>query len=146
MPNFIHNDFNQNRLVSISYCEQLLPDTFEHTLWHIVHECLDFSAFSKRYKNDRGGRAAYDPAILFTVVVFGYYRGINTSRRLARACRENVIFGFFLATANHISQRLLTLLVRPALILRSFIYKYLKKTDEAFALFLTTQTITKQWI
>ena len=92
MANYIPHDFNQNRFISISYADQLLEGTFEHTLWHIVHECLDFSAFDSRYKNDRGGRAAYNPAILFTVVIYGYYRGINSSRRLEAACRENVIF------------------------------------------------------
>ena len=92
MPNFIPHDFNQDRLISISYEKQLPPGSFENTLWHIVHECLDFSEFNKRYKNDHGGRAAYNPAILFSVVIFGYYKGINTSRRIADACRENVIF------------------------------------------------------
>jgi len=92
MPNFIPHDFNQDRFISISYEKQLPPGSFENILWHIVHECLDFSGFNKRYKNDHGGRAAYNPAILFTVVIYGYYKGINTSRRIADACRDNVIF------------------------------------------------------
>jgi len=92
MPNFIPHDFNQDRFISVSYADQLLPSTFEHTLWHIVNNCLDFSAFNTRYKNEAGGRAAYNPSILFTVVVYGYYKGLNSSRRIAEACRTNVIF------------------------------------------------------
>ena len=92
MPNFIPHDFNQDRFISVSYADQLLPNTFEHTLWHIVNNCLDFSAFNTRYKNDAGGRAAYNPSILFTVVIYAYYKGINSSRGISDACRTNVTF------------------------------------------------------
>jgi hypothetical protein len=38
------------------------------------------------------GRSAYDPKVLPQVVLYGYYRGIVSSRRLAEACRRNVVF------------------------------------------------------
>jgi transposase len=35
---------------------------------------------------------AYDPKVLLKIVLYGYYRGIVSSRRLAEACCRNVVF------------------------------------------------------
>ena len=35
---------------------------------------------------------AYDPKILLKIILFAYARGITFSRRIARACEENIIF------------------------------------------------------
>ena len=37
-------------------------------------------------------RLAYDPAMLLKVVLFAYSRGITSSRKIEKACWENVIF------------------------------------------------------
>ena len=37
-------------------------------------------------------RLAYDPAMLLKVVLFAYSRGITSSRKIEKACRENVVF------------------------------------------------------
>jgi transposase len=65
---------------------------FEHALNEIVEEHLDLSVFDKRYANDDTGRPAYDPRVLLKVVLYGYYKGIISSRTLAEACRRNVVF------------------------------------------------------
>ena len=38
------------------------------------------------------GRPAYSPKLLLKVILLGYARGLIGSRRLERACRENVVF------------------------------------------------------
>jgi transposase len=53
---------------------------------------MDTSIFDDRYKNDETGRWAYDPKVLLKVVLFGYSRGLISSRDLEKACRENVTF------------------------------------------------------
>src|SRR5258706_11212897 len=50
------------------------------------------SVFEARYRNDDGGRPAYDPKVLLKIVLYGYYKGIVSSRRLEEACRRNVVF------------------------------------------------------
>jgi hypothetical protein len=50
------------------------------------------SIFDDNYANDQTGRRAYDPKILLKVVLFAYSRGLISSRKIERACRENVIF------------------------------------------------------
>ena len=72
--------------------KQLIPGTFEHALdWLIDHE-LDLTPFDARYKNDDEGAPAYPPGMLLKVVLFGYARGLISSRSIERACREQVTF------------------------------------------------------
>lgn len=85
-------DYNQLVMVPVSLSDQLQPGTLEHTIHYVVSERMDLSAFAAEYQNDETGRTAYDPAILLKIVLLGYARGQNTSRRLERACRENVVF------------------------------------------------------
>jgi transposase len=53
---------------------------------------MDMSIFDGNYQNDETGRRAYDPKILLKVVLFAYSRGLISSRRIERTCRENVTF------------------------------------------------------
>jgi transposase len=80
------------KLIPVSYAEQILPGTFEHTLCGLVDEELNLSAFDERFKNDDNGAPAYDPRVLLKVVLFAYAKGITSSRRIAHACRQNVVF------------------------------------------------------
>ncbi len=84
-------DLNQDKFIAVSYADQILPGTFEHTLNTLVENELDLSVFEARYLNDRTGRPAYDPAILLKIVLYGYYKGIISSRKLEEACRRNVV-------------------------------------------------------
>ena len=85
-------DYTQSKLIPVHFDRQVLPGTFEHTLSYLIeHEC-DLSWFEERYRNDETGAPAYDPAILLKVILFAYSRGITSSRAIARACEENVVF------------------------------------------------------
>jgi len=48
--------------------------------------------FNKRFTNEHGGRPAYDPKIMLKIVIYGYSRGILSSREIEAACQQNVIF------------------------------------------------------
>jgi transposase len=85
-------DLNQAKMIPLSYADQIVEGSFEHALNEIVEEHLDLSALDERYANDETGRPAYDPRILLKVVLYGYYKGIISSRALAEACRRNVVF------------------------------------------------------
>ncbi len=84
--------YEQGKMIPISFREQILPGTFEHTLSYLIDHELDLSVFDQRYCNDDTGRPAYDPALLLKIVLYAYSRGINSSRQIERCCRENVIF------------------------------------------------------
>ena len=92
MARYKHYDYKQRMMVPVSLEEQLMPGTLEYAINHVVEERLDLSIFDKRYRNDETGRKAIAPKILIKIVLFGYSRGMLSSRSLERACNENIIF------------------------------------------------------
>ncbi len=92
MPRFKPYDTSQNLLLPINLAEQLVPGSFEYTLNYLVDHEIDTSIFHDHYKNDETGRLAYDPAMLLKVVLFAYSRGMTSSRKIEKACRENIVF------------------------------------------------------
>jgi transposase len=92
MPKFKPYDFNQHSMIVINYRDQLQPGTFEHAIHYLVHNKLDLSIFNHLYHNDNNGRPAYDPAILLSIILFAYSKGITSSRYIQWCCETNVIF------------------------------------------------------
>jgi transposase len=92
MAKYKYYDYSQSVLIPVSLEEQLMPGTLEFAIHTLVETRLDTSVFDSRYTNDETGRLAYDPKILLKVVLFGYSRGLLSSRQIERACRENVTF------------------------------------------------------
>ena len=92
MARYRHYDPQQAKMIAVSYDRQLLPGTFEHALSYLIDNEIDLGRFAARFKNDETGAPAYDPAVLLKVVLFAYSRGITSSRTMARACAENVVF------------------------------------------------------
>jgi transposase len=92
MAKYKHYDYSQRVLVPVSFEEQLTPGTLEFAIHTLVENRMDMGVFEERYRNDETGRWAYDPKILLKVVLLGYCRGLIPSRKIERACRENVTF------------------------------------------------------
>ncbi len=92
MARYKSYDVNQVTLIPVSFPDQILCGSFEYALNEIVDEHIDLRPFEARYQNDETGCLAYDPAILLKIVLFGYYKGLISSRRLAEACERNVQF------------------------------------------------------
>jgi transposase len=92
MARYKHYDYNQLMMVPVSLEDQLMPGTLEYAIHHVVEERLDLSMFDDRYCNDVTGRKAIAPKVIIKIVLFGYSRGIISSRSLERACRENITF------------------------------------------------------
>jgi transposase len=92
MAKYKHYDYSQSVLIPVSLEEQLMPGTLEFAIHTLVETRMDMSIFEKRYNNDETGRLAYDPKILLKVVLLGYSRGLISSRKIERVCKENVTF------------------------------------------------------
>ena len=92
MAKYKYYDYSQSKLIPVSLQEQLIPGTLEFAIHTLVDEKIDTSIFEERYRNDETGRWAYDPKVLLKVVLFGYSRGLISSRKIERACKENVTF------------------------------------------------------
>ncbi len=85
-------DYSQRVMIPVSLEDQLLPGTLEFAIHTLVQDRMDLSVFDDRYDNDTTGRRAYDPKVLLKVVLLAYSRGLISSRKMERACRENITF------------------------------------------------------
>jgi transposase len=92
MARYKEYSYSQGKFIPIHFSKQILSGTFEYTLNYLIDNELDLSIFDKKYKNDDTGAPAYDPAILLKIVLYGYSKGIVSSRKIAQCCRENIIF------------------------------------------------------
>lgn len=84
-------NYDQTRLLPVSFDKQILPGSFEYTVNRVIDE-LDLSVFDERYRNDETGRPAYAPDMLLKVILTAYSRGVTSSREIERLCHENVVF------------------------------------------------------
>jgi transposase len=85
-------DYSQRVMIPVSLEDQLMPGTLEFAIHTLVEDRMDLSVFEDRYNNDETGRWAYDPKVLLKGVLFAYSRGLISSRKMERACRENITF------------------------------------------------------
>lgn len=92
MAKFQGYSYEQMVLLAIAFDRQILPGSFEYNLSYLVECLLDPSIFHHRYKNDDGGRPAYDPAVLLKIVLLAYSKGVTSSRQIEQLCRDNILF------------------------------------------------------
>ncbi len=64
----------------------------DHLAWFVLDtvESLDVSGFERRLGGT--GAPGYDPRLLLSVLIYGYCRGIRSSRQIESACRSDVAF------------------------------------------------------
>jgi transposase len=87
-----HYDYKQSVIEPIFLEDQLVPGTLEYAIHYIVEVRLDMSVFDARYKNDTTGRKSIDPKLLLKIVLYGYSRGMISSRSLEYACQKITTF------------------------------------------------------
>jgi transposase len=67
-----------------------------HLAWFVIEAvaALDLSRFEARATRagSPAGRARYDPGVLLALLFYGYARGLRSSRKIERACYEDVAF------------------------------------------------------
>lgn len=91
MPRFKTPDYGL-KMIPVDFDRQVIAGSFEHALCHLVDHEIDLSGLHARYRNDTTGAPAFSPAVLLKIVLLGYSRGLVSSRAIAAACRDNVLF------------------------------------------------------
>jgi transposase len=66
-----------------------------------VVDGLNLNAMSKNYRGS--GSASYHPAVLLSLLVYGYATGVFSSRKLERATYDSVAFRFIAANDHPIT-------------------------------------------
>ena len=82
-------DVDQGWLLPASLHQFVPPGHLAHFVRDTVREALDLSAITGVYTSEQG-QPPYHPAMLVALLLYGYSRGIYSSRQLARACEERV--------------------------------------------------------
>jgi transposase len=84
-------DVDQSWLLPPSVHEFVPPGHLAHFVRDTVREGLDLSAILASYQEERG-YPPYHPGMMVALLLYGYSRGVYSSRQLARACEERVDF------------------------------------------------------
>ena len=92
MAKYKSYNYSQMVMLPVLLEDQLMEGTIEFAIHTLVEGRMDLSRFDDRYNNDETGCKAYDPKVLLKIVLLAYARGINTSRKIERACKENAVF------------------------------------------------------
>ena len=89
MARFKPEERSQGLFLEVNLYEQLVPGTFEWALDYLIDR-MDLSLYEQNYNNDEMGAAAYHPKALLKAVLHCYSMGILSSRKIERACKNNV--------------------------------------------------------
>jgi transposase len=65
-----------------------------HLAWFVLAsvEEMDLSAFFAAYRRDGWGRAAFEPSMMVSLLLYAYARGERSSRGIERRCVEDVAY------------------------------------------------------
>jgi|SRR5579875_501656 transposase len=84
-------DVEQRWLLPPSVQELVPAGHVAHFVRETVRENLDLTAIFAAYTEERG-YPPYHPAMMVALLLYGYSRGVYSSRKLAQACEERVDF------------------------------------------------------
>jgi len=84
-------DVDQGDLFPPTARELVPPGHLVHMLRSIVQDELDLSGIYGHYRSPKG-QPPYHPALMVALLLYGYCRGIYTSRKLEMACEERLGF------------------------------------------------------
>ena len=64
----------------------------DHLAWQVIEVTgqLDLAGFTAAYRADGQGQAPYDPAMMAGLLLYCYFKGIRSSRKIAGACIDDV--------------------------------------------------------
>ena len=100
MPqNFMDCDREQAFLMPPSLRDWLPGD---HLAWFVIETVaqMDLGAFYEAYRADGHGRAAYEPAMMVSLLTYAYSTGEYSSRGIERHCRQDIAYRVI--TANRV--------------------------------------------
>jgi transposase len=89
--NFVACDRGQVLLLPPSLMDWLAED---HLVWTVLGavEQMNLDAFYRAYRSNGQGRAAYDPRMVVSLLLYAYCVGVRSCRQIERACRGDVAF------------------------------------------------------
>ena len=89
--NFIDCDREQAFLLPPSLRDWLAED---HLAWFVIDAVgrLDLQPFYLAYRADGHGRAAYEPSVMVSLILYAYSTDERSSRGIERRCRQDIAY------------------------------------------------------
>ena len=89
--NFLSCDRDQPMLLPADLREWLPED---HLAWFVLDAVseMNLERFFAGYRQDGWGRAAHDPEMMVSLLLYAYAVGERSSRRIERRCSEDIAF------------------------------------------------------
>ena len=97
MSSFIAIDRDTANLLPRSISEWLAENHLARFVVEVIDQ-MDLSELVRQYAGR--GSAAYHPAMLLGLLVFGYATGVHSSRKIESACDDSVAFRFIAANTQ----------------------------------------------
>lgn len=85
---------NYNRSVFAEPSKNLISEDNIAIKLSVFIDNLDLSCFYSKYRNDSVGRSAYPVNSLIKIIIYGFYDGVLSCRKLEKYCRQNIVFSF----------------------------------------------------
>ena len=89
--NFIPCDREQVLLLPPSMLEWLPEDHLALFILDAVSQ-IDISQFYAKRRSDGWGRAAFEPSMMVSLMLYAYSKGVTSSRKIETACAEDIAF------------------------------------------------------
>jgi len=98
-PSFIACEREQSLLMPPDVREWLPED---HFAWLVLEAVatMGLELFYAAYRGDGRARPAYEPSMMVALILYAYARGVRSSRRIERACVEDVAYRVLAAQAK----------------------------------------------
>ena len=93
MARYKHTDteYRQGLFLRVNLKEQLIPGSFEYMLEELIGNKIDISSFDLNYNNNKTGAKAIPPKVLIKLIIYGYSKGVKSSRGIEGLSRDNII-------------------------------------------------------
>ena len=131
MPqNFIEGGREQGFLLPPDVRDWLPGD---HLAWFVVEAVkeMDLSAFYGAYRADGHGRAAYEPSVMVTLVLYAFATKVRSSRAIECHCRQDVAYRVITGNAVPDRATVARFICRHELALADLFSEVLRLCDEA---------------
>ena len=92
---------------------------------------MDLSSFYAAYRADGHGRAAYEPSMMVTLVLYSCSTGVRSSRRIERHCRQDVAYRVITGNVVPDHATIARFIVRHELALAALFDQVLRLCDQA---------------
>jgi transposase len=99
VKSFRADDLDQGLLLPPSLHDWLPEKHLARFIADVVEE-LDLEAIYGSYEGDGRGQAAYQPAMMVRVLLYGYCKGVVSSRKMERATHEDIAFRYLSADSH----------------------------------------------